>query len=103
MFPDVGAIMVSPGFKIPSLSASSTIRMPMRSFTDPPGLKNSHFPTATALSIQEAAKKERGEEEVDREWKWGLRKKGRKIQKLQDKILDNRVYSKVLIFMGFQS
>jgi hypothetical protein len=31
-------MMVPPGFSKPFLSASSTILMPMRSFTEPPGL-----------------------------------------------------------------
>ena len=43
VLPDVGSISVSPGFILPDFSASSTIRQPMRSLTDPPGLKYSHF------------------------------------------------------------
>ena len=45
VFPEVGSIMVSPGFKTPSFSASSTILTPMRSFTEPPALKYSHLAT----------------------------------------------------------
>lgn len=45
VFPDVGSMMVSPGFRVPSRSASSIIRRLMRSFTLPPALKNSHLAT----------------------------------------------------------
>lgn len=45
VFPDVGSISVSPGFSLPSFSASSIIRSPIRSFTEPPALKNSHLAT----------------------------------------------------------
>ena len=45
VFPDVGSMIVSPGFKIPAFSASSTILRLMRSFTLPPALKYSHFAT----------------------------------------------------------
>ena len=45
VFPDVGSIMVSPGFSNPLFSASSTMRRATLSFTDPPALKNSHFAT----------------------------------------------------------
>src|SRR3990167_4740156 len=43
VFPDVGSINVSPFFILPDFSADDTIAYPMRSFTDPPGFKNSHF------------------------------------------------------------
>eukprot|EP00732_Lithocolla_globosa_P001553 Lithocolla_globosa_v1_NODE_793_length_3272_cov_24.216661.p3 type:complete len:140 gc:universal NODE_793_length_3272_cov_24.216661:1843-1424(-) len=43
VFPEVGSIMVVPGFKTPLRSASSTMRLAMRSLTEPPALKNSHF------------------------------------------------------------
>lgn len=46
MFPDVGSMMVSPGWRMPSLSASSTIRRLILSFTLPPALKYSHLATA---------------------------------------------------------
>ena len=46
VFPDVGSIMVSPGFSKPALSASSTILRLIRSFTLPPALKYSHLATA---------------------------------------------------------
>ena len=46
VFPDVGSINVVPGFNIPFLSASSTIRSPILSLTEPPELKYSHFTTA---------------------------------------------------------
>ena len=45
MFPEVGSMMVSPGFSLPAFSASSIILRAMRSFTEPPALKNSHLPT----------------------------------------------------------
>lgn len=65
VFPDVGSIIMSPCFKMPSLSASSNIRTPMRSLTDPPALKNSHLPTVRAPSSREMEKKEWGEEGED--------------------------------------
>ena len=40
---------VSPGLMRPSASAISTMRSPMRSFTLPPTLKNSHFATSSHL------------------------------------------------------
>ena len=43
VLPDVGSISVSPGFIRPDFSASSTMRHPIRSFIDPPGLKYSHL------------------------------------------------------------
>lgn len=45
VFPDVGSMMVSPGFRIPACSASSIMRRLIRSFTLPPALKNSHLAT----------------------------------------------------------
>ncbi len=41
MFPEVGSTMVPPGRRRPSCSAASIIAIPMRSFTDPPGFRNS--------------------------------------------------------------
>lgn len=46
VFPDVGSMMVSPGFRIPARSASSTMRRLILSFTLPPALKNSHLATS---------------------------------------------------------
>ena len=37
MLPDVGSMIVPPGFKAPDFSASSTILTAMRSLTLPPG------------------------------------------------------------------
>lgn len=47
VFPDVGSMMVSPGFSVPERSASSTMRRLIRSFTLPPALKNSHLATGS--------------------------------------------------------
>jgi hypothetical protein len=44
VFPDVPSTITPPGFNAPRRSASSTIATPIRSFTEPPGLKNSAFP-----------------------------------------------------------
>ena len=44
MLPLVPSTMVPPGFSSPARSAASMIGMPMRSLTDPPGLKNSALP-----------------------------------------------------------
>lgn len=52
VFPDVGSMMTSPGFRIPCFSASSIILKAMRSFTLPPGLKNSHFTTENKCDLQ---------------------------------------------------
>ena len=43
MFPDVGSMIVPPGFSFPSRSASSISLIPIRSLTDPPGLMYSSF------------------------------------------------------------
>jgi hypothetical protein len=45
VLPDVGSIMVHPGFRYPSFSASSTMRRAIRSLILPPELKNSHLAT----------------------------------------------------------
>lgn len=45
VFPEVGSMMVSPGLRTPALSASSTMRRAILSFTLPPALKNSHLAT----------------------------------------------------------
>src|SRR5881397_2842484 len=41
VLPDVASTIKPPGLRRPSRSAASIIATPMRSFTDPPGLKNS--------------------------------------------------------------
>src|SRR5690349_16806667 len=41
VLPDVASTINPPGLRRPSRSAASIIAMPMRSFTEPPGLKNS--------------------------------------------------------------
>src|SRR5690349_6812909 len=41
VLPDVASTISPPGLSRPSRSAASIIAMPMRSFTEPPGLKNS--------------------------------------------------------------
>ena len=43
VLPLVGSMIVAPGFSLPSFSAASIIANPIRSFTLPPGLKNSTF------------------------------------------------------------
>src|SRR6266568_853377 len=43
VFPLVGSTIVPPGLRRPFFSAASIIAMPMRSFTDPPGFRNSAF------------------------------------------------------------
>lgn len=45
VLPEVGSMIVSPGLRIPALSASSTIRRPILSFMLPPALKYSHLAT----------------------------------------------------------
>ena len=41
--PEVGSTIVPPGFSFPSRSAASIIARPIRSLTEPPGLRNSSF------------------------------------------------------------
>ena len=41
VLPEVGSMMVPPGFKAPDFSASSTIAKAMRSLMEPPGLVRS--------------------------------------------------------------
>src|SRR5213592_4982402 len=43
VFPDVASTIRPPGLSRPSRSAASIIARPIRSFTEPPGLKNSAF------------------------------------------------------------
>src|SRR6266550_5475523 len=44
VLPDVASTIKPPGFSFPARSAASIIARPMRSLTEPPGLKNSAFP-----------------------------------------------------------
>lgn len=44
-------MIVYPGFKTPDFSASSIILLAMRSLTEPPALKNSHFASLNSQSI----------------------------------------------------
>ena len=44
VLPLVPSTIVPPGFSCPLRSAASMIGSPMRSFTEPPGLKNSALP-----------------------------------------------------------
>ena len=53
MFPDVGSINVSPGLIRPDFSASSTMRSPIRSLTDPPALKYSHLAYTLHFRLEE--------------------------------------------------
>src|SRR5262249_50802424 len=43
VLPEVGSTIVPPGSSFPSRSAASIIERPIRSFTDPPGFRNSSF------------------------------------------------------------
>ena len=45
VLPDVGSTIVPPGLSQPRRSASSTIRMPIRSLTEPPGFSISILAT----------------------------------------------------------
>ena len=49
---------VSPGLRIPSFSASSTILTPILSLTEPPALKNSHFATGRKEGGREGGREE---------------------------------------------
>ena len=49
MLPLVGSMSVSPGLMRPLFSASSTMRLPMRSLTEPPAFMNSHLPSSSHL------------------------------------------------------
>jgi len=49
VLPEVGSMIVKPGFKIPPASADSIILLAIRSFTEPPALKYSHFATIQKL------------------------------------------------------
>ena len=52
VFPEEGSMIVSPGFRIPALSASSTIRTAILSFKLPPALKKSHLATASRKTYE---------------------------------------------------
>ena len=70
MFPEVGSMTVSPGLRIPSFSASSTILTPILSLTEPPALKNSHLATGKREEGREEGRKggrEEGRKEGGRE------------------------------------
>src|SRR5580765_3983384 len=43
VLPEVGSMIVTPGFNLPLRSASSIIDSPMRSLIDPPGFARSDF------------------------------------------------------------
>ena len=49
MLPLVGSTIVPPGFKSPSRSAASMMRVAMRSFDEPPGFRYSTFASTVAL------------------------------------------------------
>ena len=49
VLPEVGSMMVAPGFSFPEASASSIIALAMRSFTLPAGLKYSSFARSRAF------------------------------------------------------
>src|SRR6266542_1952033 len=48
VLPAVGSMIVPPFFRRPSRSARAIMPMPMRSFTEPPGLRNSSFAKMSA-------------------------------------------------------
>lgn len=48
VLPEVGSTMVPPGFRRPSASAASMMRVAMRSFDEPPGLRYSIFASTVA-------------------------------------------------------
>ena len=50
MLPEVGSTIVPPGWSSPDASAASIIRLAMRSFTDPPGLRYSTFASTSGAS-----------------------------------------------------
>ena len=58
VLPDVGSTSTErPGWISPSASARSTIASPMRSFTEPSGLKNSSFRARSAPSPSSAPRR----------------------------------------------
>ncbi len=50
MLPLVGSTMVPPGWSAPEASAASIMRVAMRSFTEPPGLRYSTFASTVGAS-----------------------------------------------------
>ena len=50
MLPEVGSTIVPPGLSSPDSSAASTIRVAIRSFTDPPGLRYSTFASTSGVA-----------------------------------------------------
>ena len=50
MLPEVGSTIVPPGWSSPEASAASIIRLAMRSFTDPPGLRYSTLASTSGAS-----------------------------------------------------
>src|ERR1700690_2034681 len=51
VFPAVGSTIVPPGLRKPFSSASRIIPIPMRSFTEPPGFRNSHLARISAVPL----------------------------------------------------
>ena len=51
MLPEVGSTIVPPGWSSPEASAASIMRMAMRSFTEPPGLRYSTLARTTGPSV----------------------------------------------------
>ncbi len=49
VLPEVGSTIVPPGLSAPEASAASIMRIAIRSFTEPPGLKYSTFASTVAL------------------------------------------------------
>ena len=54
VLPEVGSTIVPPGLSRPSASAASIIAIPMRSFTEPPGLRNSSFASSSPGTSRES-------------------------------------------------
>ena len=52
MLPEVGSTIVPPGFSFPECSARSIIRIPIRSFTEPPGFMYSSFATTVGWTFR---------------------------------------------------
>ena len=49
VLPEVGSMMTEPGFRAPLASASSIIRLAMRSLTEPAGLRYSSLASTVAF------------------------------------------------------
>ena len=59
VLPEVGSTSTErPGAITPSASARATIASPMRSLTEPSGLKNSSFSARSAASLSSAMKRD---------------------------------------------